>query len=118
MLNGFACLLPALCFRYEGCLLRATIQVQALRRGSVLRRKFLQQRQAAIAIQAAMRGWQQRQRFLEQRAAAVAIQAGWRRHVVEQQLAQAEVKKAWTSMFVLLLCRIRCVAYRCVAVGR
>ncbi|KAL4423889.1 hypothetical protein ABPG75_001190 [Micractinium tetrahymenae] len=86
--------------RYEGRLERAAIKLQALRRGSVLRLQFLQQRSAAVAIQAAVRGHQQRARFLQQRSAAVAIQAGWRRHVAQQQLAQAKaaataVQTAW-----------------------
>lgn len=74
-------------------MVRAATKMQALRRGSKLRRRFVQQRSAAIAIQAAMRSHRQRTRFLRQRSAAVRIQASWRRHLAQRQLRQAQVSR-------------------------
>ncbi|GAB4814747.1 hypothetical protein N2152v2_001793 [Parachlorella kessleri] len=91
--------------RYQGRLLAAAVAMQARRRGSAQRRKYLRQQAAAVQIQAAVRRRQASCSYQQLRSAAVAavrIQRHYRGHAVCQQLkaqhaAATDIQACWRA---------------------
>ncbi|XP_049321864.1 abnormal spindle-like microcephaly-associated protein [Astyanax mexicanus] len=67
----------------------AAVKIQALWRGSVVRRSIQKERNAAVLIQSTFRGYRQRQAFKQKKASALLIQCRFR----AVQLAKAEKER-------------------------
>ncbi|KAI8483826.1 hypothetical protein Bbelb_384840 [Branchiostoma belcheri] len=76
----------------------ATIQLQAVVRGMLVRRSLQRQHKSATTIQTAVRGWTARQQFLKQRQATIILQQHVRAHLVRKQAQMKYQLVRWATI--------------------